>query len=72
MVRPEQEETAVIYEHALEVYRKGDFEGAESGFDHVLSLNPNDGPAKLMKDRIAKFREEAETSRAGDYTNHFV
>ena len=72
VVRPEQEETAVIYEHALEVYRKGDFEGAESGFDHVLSLNPNDGPAKLMKDRIAKFREEAETSRAGDYTNHFV
>ena len=50
-----------MYEHALTLYRKGDFDAAEMGFDHVLSLRPNDGPSKLMKGRIAKYRiEEAE------------
>jgi adenylate cyclase len=58
LVKPEQEEIKTMYEHALELYRKGDFDGAEIGFDHVLSLNPSDGPSRLMKDRVAKYREE--------------
>jgi hypothetical protein len=58
LVRPEQEEIKTMYEHALALYRKGDFDGAEIGFDHVLTLNPSDGPSRLMKDRIAKYRNE--------------
>lgn len=57
-VRPEQEEIKSMYEHALALYRKGDFDGAEIGFDHVLSLNPSDGPSRLMKDRVSKYRQE--------------
>jgi class 3 adenylate cyclase len=56
LIRPEQEEIKAMYEHALALYRKGDFDGAEIGFDHVLSLNPSDGPSRLMKERIAKYR----------------
>ena len=58
MVKPEQEEIATMYEHALALYRKGDFDGAEMAFDHVLSLSPGDGPSRLMKTRIAKYRTE--------------
>jgi hypothetical protein len=58
MVKPEQEEIATMYEHALALYRKGDFDGAEMAFDHVLSLNPTDGPSRLMKGRIIKYRGE--------------
>jgi class 3 adenylate cyclase len=57
-IRPDQEEIAAMYEHALSLYRKGDFEGADMGFDHVLSLSPTDGPSRLMKSRIAKYRTE--------------
>lgn len=57
-VKPEQEEIAAMYEHALALYRKGDFDAAEMGFDHVLSLSPADGPSRLMKGRIAKYRTE--------------
>jgi adenylate cyclase len=56
LVKPEHEEIKAMYEHALALYRKGDFDGAEIGFDHVLSLNPSDGPSRLMKERIAKYR----------------
>jgi hypothetical protein len=58
IVKPEQEEIATMYEHALALYRKGDFDGAEMAFDHVLSLAPGDGPSRLMKSRIAKYRME--------------
>jgi adenylate cyclase len=58
VVKPEQLEIANMYEHALALYRKGDFDGAEMGFDHVLTLKPGDGPSRLMKTRIAKFRKE--------------
>ncbi len=57
-VHSEQEEVAIMYEHALSLYRKGEFDAAEMAFDHVLSLSPNDGPTKLMKSRIAKYRME--------------
>jgi adenylate cyclase len=66
IVRPEQIEIASMYEHALALYRKGDFDAAEMGFDHVLTLNPGDGPSRLMKSRIAKYR----TEYAGD-ESHF-
>jgi TolA-binding protein len=55
---PEHIEIASMYEHALALYRKGDFDAAEMGFDHVLTLNPGDGPSRLMKSRIAKYRTE--------------
>ena len=58
IVKPEQEEIATMYEHALALYRKGDFDAAEMAFDHVLSLKPADGPSRLMKGRIAKYRLE--------------
>jgi adenylate cyclase len=53
-----QEEIATIYEHALALYRTADFDAAEKAFDHVLSLNPSDGPSRLMKGRIEKYRTE--------------
>lgn len=56
--KPEQEEIATMYEHALALYRKGDFDNAGMAFDHVLSLKPGDGPSRLMKNRIAKYRAE--------------
>jgi adenylate cyclase len=58
VLKPEQEEVAAMYEHALSLYRKGDFDAAEMGFDHVLTLSPNDGPSRLMKSRISKYRLE--------------
>jgi adenylate cyclase len=59
LVRPEQEEIATMYEHALTLYRNGDFEAADLAFDHVMALKPGDGPSSLMKSRIAKYRKEA-------------
>jgi len=58
LVSPAQEELAAMYEHALALYRKGEFDAAEMAFDHVLSLSPGDGPSRLMKGRIAKYRTE--------------
>jgi hypothetical protein len=58
LVRPEQEEVATMYEHALSLYRNGDLDAAKLAFDHVLSLSPSDGPSRLMKHRISKYREE--------------
>ncbi len=55
---PAQEEVATMYEHALALYRKGNFDAADMAFDHVLKLSPHDGPSKLMKGRIAKNRVE--------------
>jgi adenylate cyclase len=68
LVSPEQEEVASMYAHALGLYRKGDFDGAEISFDHVLTLKPNDGPSKLMKGRIAKYRIEQPTTESAGST----
>ena len=57
-VTPRQEEVATMYEHALALYRRADFDAAEKAFDHVLSLAPSDGPSLLMKGRIKKYRAE--------------
>jgi len=57
-LKPEQEEIASMYEHALRLYRKADFDAADRAFDHVLKLSPSDGPSRLMKSRIHKFRTE--------------
>lgn len=58
----EEEEIAAMYEHALGLYRKGDLKTADMAFEHVLTLNPGDGPSRLMRNRIAKYRTES----AGD------
>jgi adenylate cyclase len=63
LVNAAQEEIKTMYEHALALYRRGDFDGAEIGFDHVQSLNPSDGPSRLMKDRIKKYRKEFESAQ---------
>jgi adenylate cyclase len=59
LVAPEQEEIATMYEHALALYRNGESDAADMAFDHVLSLNPLDGPSRLMKTRIARYRTES-------------
>ena len=58
IVKPEQQELATMYEHGLALYRKGDFEGAAMVFDHILSVNPGDGPSRLMKTRVSKSRTD--------------
>jgi tetratricopeptide (TPR) repeat protein len=58
LLTPRQEEIATMYEHALALYRRADFDAADKAFDHVLSLAPSDGPARLMKGRIQKYRAE--------------
>jgi hypothetical protein len=63
VVKPEQEEIATMYEHALSIYRSGDLASAEVAFNNVLSVRPNDGPSRMMKSRISKYRLEYE--RAG-------
>ena len=57
-LKREHEELAGIYEHALALYRRGQFDAADLAFDQVLLLNPNDGPTRLMKGRIVKYRLE--------------
>lgn len=57
-LKPEQEEIASFYEHALTLYRRGDLDAAEMAFDHVLTLSPADGPSRLMKSRINRYRHE--------------
>jgi len=64
VVKPEQIEIASMYEHALALYRKEDFDAAEMGFDHVLTHKPGDGPSLLMKSRIAKYRTECAAGEA--------
>lgn len=58
LLTPEREEMATMYGHALALYRRADFDAAEKAFDHVLSLSPSDGPSRLMKGRIEKYRTE--------------
>ena len=58
LLTPRQEEIATMYEHALALYRRADFDAADRAFDHVLSLAPSDGPSHLMKGRIKKYRTE--------------
>jgi predicted Zn-dependent protease len=47
-----------MYERALARYRQGDLDGAETVFDVLLSISPEDGPSRLMKGRIARYRME--------------
>ncbi len=67
LVDPSWEEIKTMFEHALELYQQGDFDGADRAFDHVLALRPGDGPSKMMKSRIEKMRiEYAGATRAFD------
>jgi hypothetical protein len=62
-IQPQQEKIAAMYEHALSVYRSGDLASADVAFDHVLAVSPMDGPSRVMKNRISRYR--AEYPRAG-------
>ena len=52
------DEIRTIFEHALALYRKADFDAANQAFDHVLALEPGDGPSLMMKARIETKRVE--------------
>ena len=58
LVDPSWEEIKTMFEHALGLYQRGDFDGADKAFDHVLALRPGDGPSKMLKSRIEKMRIE--------------
>ena len=58
IVDPKWEEIRAKFNHALELYRRADFDGAANAFDHVLTLRPGDGPSRMMKTRIEKVRVE--------------
>ena len=58
VVDPKWEEIRTMYAHALELYRQADFDAASKAFDHVMTLEPGDGPSRMMKTRIEKVRTE--------------
>ena len=45
------------YEAALALYRKQDWDGAETAFRDCLAVAPADRPSQVMLDRIAAFRQ---------------
>ena len=58
IVDPKWEEIRTIFEHGLALYREADFDGADQAFDHVMKLVPEDGPSRMMKARVEKYRAE--------------
>lgn len=48
-----------LYAKALEAYRRQDWDSAEEGFQSCLRLRPDDGPSRVLLDRIAGFRAVA-------------
>jgi adenylate cyclase len=45
------------FARALEFYRQGRFPEALAGFEAILTANPEDGPARVYRDRCRKFQE---------------
>lgn len=50
------------FEEALRLYRHRHWNEAEAAFSAFLRLHPNDGPAAVLRGRIASLREQALTS----------
>jgi adenylate cyclase len=59
------------FEHALALYRAGDFDAADAGFDRVLTLEPKDGPTLVMKGRVSRIRAEQPSTEAFDPVYRF-
>jgi adenylate cyclase len=45
------------FAQALELYRQGHFPEAGAGFEAILTEHPEDGPARVYRDRCRKFME---------------
>jgi len=50
-----------LYVRGLGAYRQQDWDNAERRFQDCLRLRPDDGPSRVMLERIATFREVAPT-----------
>jgi adenylate cyclase len=61
-VESETLELSSLYVKALEAYRRQDWAAAEQGFLECLRLRPDDGPSRVVLDRIAVFRAAAPAS----------
>jgi adenylate cyclase len=46
------------YAKALSAYRARDFEGAERGFAECMRLQPDDGPARVLRERAARLHAD--------------
>jgi len=53
-----REETAHGYKAACQHYKQGDYEAAKSGFDNVIALDPDYGPAHAALGNLALIRED--------------
>jgi adenylate cyclase len=51
-----------LYAKGLEAYRQRDWNTAESQFRECLRLDPNDGPSRVLLERVALFRAVAPAS----------
>ena len=45
------------FAQALELYRQRRFPEAEAAFEAILTANPEDGPARIYRDRCRRFQE---------------
>jgi len=54
---PELIERRQDFARALELYRQGRFPEAGAGFEAILMANPEDGPARVFRDRCRTFVE---------------
>jgi len=48
-----------LYVQGLEAYRQLDWDTAEKRLQHCLRLHPEDGPSRVLLERIAAYREVA-------------
>ena len=58
-VESEMLELRDLYVQGLEAYRRQDWQTAEQRFLECLRLRPDDGPSRVLLERIAAFREVA-------------
>jgi adenylate cyclase len=57
--RPFSDEDLHTFHGALAAYRDQEWDAAEAGFSAFLEAHPEDGPARVMLERIADLREKA-------------
>ncbi|MDL2229815.1 adenylate/guanylate cyclase domain-containing protein, partial [Treponema sp. OttesenSCG-928-L16] len=55
----EMQETVRLFHEALEIFEAKDWTGAQEGFEKVLGINPEDGPANIYRERCEKYRKTA-------------
>jgi adenylate cyclase len=48
---------ASAYERALAAYRVRDWDAAEAGLDAIIAERPDDGPARVLRERVRRLRE---------------